>query len=86
MKVVIDTLDLSKYDKAIDQVLQDLIDDLIKIAKETKEKSGVSDTVMISHFRYALLKATMNLSISTEKKILGLIEDADNELFKGLFT
>ena len=78
-------MDLSKFDKDLDKIIQELINDLSKLAKDHMERGKISKNTAIAHFRYMLLKGTMILSQALEKKVLDIIDNADNERLKDLF-
>jgi len=84
MRIIIDSVDLRKYDAKIDDVLKELVEDLLKMSKERKEKHDISSDVAIAHYKYLLLKATVIISHSIENKILNLLENADNDIIDDL--
>lgn len=85
MKVIIDTVDLRKYDDEMNKVLDILIKDLIKLTRERKIKYKMDDDITLSHFKFLLLKASIILSQNLERKVLTIIDEGDNKMIAKMF-
>lgn len=84
MKVIIDSFDLRKYDAMIDDLLREMSNDIIERTKKNLEKADATESQMISHTRFILLKTSVILSQSIERKMINLIDDCDKNLLRSL--
>lgn len=84
MKTIIECIDLTKYEKTLNDLVDNIVDDIFNAVKEQQDKNDIPIDMSIAITKNLLLRTSITISDSVKWKFLSIIDEADKNFFEGL--